>query len=98
MPVMTAAATSTQRMSPATGVPCIRPREAWVRWVTGLWRTTAWIQLGIVEISTKMLLAKVSGMRNRKLVVITDSGVFTFMLKMIQIHEMANEKSSTRAN
>ena len=37
-------ATSTQRMSAPTGVPCIRPREAWVRWVTGLWRTTAWSQ------------------------------------------------------
>ena len=45
-----------------------------------------------------MLLANVSGMRKTKLVVITDSGVFTFMPKMIQIHESAKAKTSTSAN
>ena len=76
----------------------MRPREALVRWVTGLWRTTACSQAGMVSRPTKMLLANVSGIRNTKLVVITDSGVFTFMPKMIQIHESAKEKTSTSTN
>ena len=45
-----------------------------------------------------MLLANVSGIRKTKLVVMTDSGVFTFMPKMIQIHETANEKMRTIPN
>jgi len=37
----------------------------------------------------------VSGIRNTKLVVMTDSGVFTFMPKMIQIHDKAKAKINT---
>ena len=33
-----------------------------------------------------------------KLAVITDSGVFTFMAKMIQIHDTAPQKTSTSRN
>ena len=61
-------------------------------------RTTVCSQPGIVAGSTKMLLAKVSGIRNRKLVVITDSGVFTIMPTMIQIHDTAETNTSTSAN
>ena len=44
--MMAAAATSTQSTSVPTGVPCMRPREAWVRCVTGLCCTMVWSQGG----------------------------------------------------
>src|SRR4051812_12458716 len=76
----------------------MRPRDALERWGTGLRRTAACHHDGIVSRRTKMFPADVSGIRNTKLVVITDCGFFTFMLKMIQIQESASAKISTRAN
>src|SRR3954468_20237878 len=95
---MIAEAAKVQTMSAATSVPCIRPRDAFVRCETGLKRTNTCNQPGIVLGSTKMLLANVSGIRNRKLVVITDSGVLTTMPKMIQIQDTANANISTKPN
>jgi hypothetical protein len=74
----------------------MRPRDAVARCVTGLYSTMVRSQPGIVAGSTKMLLANVRGKRSRKLVVMTDSGVLTNMLTMIQIHETLNANSSTR--
>src|SRR5688572_22132411 len=89
--------TSTQTTSEPTGVPCISARDARASRVTGFLPTIAWSQSGIVESFTKMSLANVSGMRKRKLHVITDSGDFTSMPTMIQGHETAKQKTSTSA-
>src|ERR687892_1234420 len=94
---MTADATSTHATSAPAALPCMRPREALARYVTGLRPTTAWSQPGMVERSTKMSLANVSGMRKMKLVVMTDSGVRTSMPTMIQSHDKAKENVSTSA-
>src|SRR5688572_32604697 len=88
---ITADSASTRNTSADASVPCIKPRDASARCVIGLCRTMACSQGGIVFKSTKMLLANVNGIKNKKLVVITDSGVFTFMPKMIQTHESENE-------
>src|SRR5688572_2336126 len=42
-----------------------------------------------------MSLAKVRGIRNKKLVVITDSGDFTSMPTMIHSHDTAKQKTRT---
>src|SRR5690606_19317974 len=95
--VTSAAATSTQRMSVVTAVPCIRPRAAVVRCVTGFSETTVCSQPGMVAGSTKMLLMKVIGNSSRKLVVITDSGVRTSMPTMIHSHETAEANTNISA-
>src|SRR5690606_30972187 len=92
--VITADAISTHSTSAATTPPCISPRDAIARYVTGFSATTACSQPGMVAGSTKMSLTKVSGNNSRKLVVITDSGVRTIKPKMIQIHDTADANTS----
>jgi hypothetical protein len=67
--VTTSEATSTQITSPASTLPCMRPRDALARWLTGFTDTTVCIQPGMVSGLTKMLLTKVSGNRSKKRVV-----------------------------
>jgi hypothetical protein len=75
----------------------MRARDPFARYVTGFRPTTAWSQAGMVDNSTNMLLANVSGMRKMKLVVITDSGVRTSIPTMIQSHDNAKANTSTKA-
>src|SRR5688572_12417392 len=76
--------------------PCMAPRDAAARCETGLFSTTARSHSHFrLSRPTKMSLANVRGMRKTKLVVMTDSGVFTFMPMMIQNQESAKAKVST---
>ena len=85
-----AEAASTQKVLLASKDPCISARDAVTNLVTGFALTKVSIHAGMVAGSTKTLLAKVNGNKNRKLVVITDSGVFTNMAIMIQTHAKLN--------
>src|SRR5688500_20180840 len=80
-----AAAARTHHTSVICTLPCIKPRDASARCVTGFNDTTFCSQPGMVAGLTKMLLTMVSGNSSRKLEVITDSGVFTSILTTIQI-------------
>src|SRR5690606_37228257 len=92
-----AEARSTRAMLPGEGSPCIRPRTASARCVTGLKATMAWSQPGIVAGSTKMLLAKVRGKMIRKFAVMTDSGVSAMRPARMKIQETANAKTRRSA-
>ena len=54
---------STQPAAPAAPVPDVRPHTAVVRWITGLTSTKARSQPDMICGPTKMLPAKVSGIK-----------------------------------
>ena len=78
-------------------MPCMRPRDAVARWVIGLTSTNACTQPGIVDGSTKTLLAKVSGNSTVMLTCITDSGVCIFRPSAVHTHDRLNENTSSSA-
>lgn len=84
--------TNTQIISPTATPPCMRPREASTRCVTGFSLTTVWSLAGIVARSTKMLLTNVTGKSRQKLIVMTDSGFSTVNPTTIQIQDKLNAK------
>src|SRR3954447_9590248 len=88
---------SDQAISSAGQSPAINPRTAEDRWVIGLLLTKAWSQPGIVRGSTKTLDRKVSGKITIMLTPITDFSVRSSSPNIVQIHEKANEKTTSRA-
>lgn len=71
------------------------PRDAFARWVTGLWRTIARSQPGTVSSPDEELLAKVRWHQKEEAGAHHRLGRFTFMPKMIQIHDRGKAKESS---
>src|SRR5690554_4868200 len=91
-----AAAISTHITCEGVTVPAIVPRTAVTRCETGLRLTHDWSHEGIVDGSTKMLLANVSGMSTIIEVPITAFGVRMTRPRMVKAQLSANAKTTSR--